>query len=150
MELTNFFVRPCACSDADALWNIDCAASPFPWSRQAIVEELANDCGLHLVAQITPEAISGFIFSSVVAAELDIRNIATHPDMKRRGVARRLMEEAFKLARSRGAIDAYLEVRSKNEAALGLYQSLGFGVQSVRKHYYSVDGDDALVMHRGI
>jgi [ribosomal protein S18]-alanine N-acetyltransferase len=150
MENNNVIVRPAVHGDADRLWNIECAASPFPWPHKAIVDELLNDRGLNLVAQRTTDGIDGFILSAIVVDDLDIRNIVTHPEFQRCGIARLLMETTLARARERGVIHAYLEVRSKNRAAFGLYSNLGFCVQSIRKNYYAGDGADAFVMHRRV
>jgi ribosomal-protein-alanine N-acetyltransferase len=41
---------------------------------------------------------------------------------------------------------ATLEVRASNEAAIGLYESLGFVVKGRRRGYYEREGEDALLM----
>jgi len=45
-----------------------------------------------------------------------------------------------------GARVATLEVRLSNEAARLLYQRFGFRPVGVRPHYYSDNGEDALIM----
>jgi [ribosomal protein S18]-alanine N-acetyltransferase len=57
------------------------------------------------------------------------------------------MELVLDLARRRGAVAAFLEVRRSNHAALGLYQGLGFQVLTTRRNYYAHPTEDALVMH---
>ena len=42
----------------------------------------------------------------------------------------------------------FLEVRTDNAAAIGLYQSVGFAAVGVRKRYYRVSGADAYTMRR--
>jgi ribosomal-protein-alanine N-acetyltransferase len=42
-----------------------------------------------------------------------------------------------------------LEVRPSNEAAIGLYEKLGFAVMGRRKQYYEDNGEDALILWRG-
>ena len=48
--------------------------------------------------------------------------------------------------KNRGAAVCFLEVRSKNSAAIALYESFGFQKISLRKHYYK--DDDAVVMKK--
>jgi ribosomal protein S18 acetylase RimI-like enzyme len=52
--------------------------------------------------------------------------VATHPDYRRRGLARALVTRALEHARACGAEVCTLDVRSENEAAYNLYRSLGF------------------------
>jgi len=56
----------------------------------------------------------------------NISNVAIHPDYRRRGIARRLMEACLQQARSNGARMLVLEVRTDNAPALKLYHDLGF------------------------
>lgn len=60
--------------------------------------------------------------------------IATHPDGRRQGHARRLLLSALKWARQRGARHAWLQVEADNRPALRLYGSLGFD-EIYRYHY---------------
>jgi ribosomal-protein-alanine N-acetyltransferase len=42
----------------------------------------------------------------------------------------------------------FLEVRTDNAAAIGLYESVGFAAVGLRKRYYRVSGADAYTMRR--
>jgi ribosomal-protein-alanine N-acetyltransferase len=53
-----------------------------------------------------------------------------------------MLERAFE----EGVIKAFLEVRKSNEAAIHLYESLGFKIDGVRKGYYRDNREDALMM----
>jgi len=56
----------------------------------------------------------------------EIGNVATHPDYRRRGLARQLVDRAIEHARSLGANVCLLEVRAENTGAYHLYRSQGF------------------------
>jgi len=143
-------IRPVELKDCGSIHTIEKAASAFPWSHDAIALELSNPHGFNFIAQDDERKICGFIFSIIVTDELSIHNIATHPEFQRRGIARHLLETTIEWARGRGAANAYLEVRSRNNRAIDLYQKSGFTITSIRKNYYSGDHDDALLMHKRI
>ncbi|MBC7258509.1 MAG: GNAT family N-acetyltransferase [Chloroflexi bacterium] len=55
-----------------------------------------------------------------------ISNVVVAPDYRRRGIARALMEAAMEFVASRRAVCAFLMVRRENQAAIRLYEALGF------------------------
>jgi hypothetical protein len=60
--------------------------------------------------------------------------VATEESQRGRGHGRRTLLSALKWASSQGARKAWLQVEATNEAAIGLYRSLGF-VEVYRYHY---------------
>lgn len=59
-------------------------------------------------------------------------NVAVHPDYRRRGIARQMVEACERLAQQAGARTVVLQVESENQAALQLYRRQGFEVLSSR------------------
>jgi len=55
-----------------------------------------------------------------------VANVATHPDHRRRGIARILTQRAIDHARKKNAAAIWLHVRDDNPGAIKLYQDLGF------------------------
>lgn len=55
-----------------------------------------------------------------------IANVATHPDHRRKGIARVLTEQVMENARQRGADELWLHVRRDNPGAVQMYSDLGF------------------------
>lgn len=84
-----------------------------------------------------------YISLNLVAGEAEVLNIATSPEERRQGHARRLLRYA--LAGLPGG-RAVLEVRVGNAPALALYRSFGFERVGVRRGYYHDTGEDALIM----
>ena len=66
-----------------------------------------------------------------------IANVATHPDYRRRGIARALTEQATACARQKGAQELWLQVRDDNPAAVNIYTDLGFVERARRTTYHS-------------
>ena len=66
-----------------------------------------------------------------------IANVATHPDFRRRGIARMLTKAAMNHAREKHANQIWLHVREDNPEAITLYQDLGFKEYFRRTTYHS-------------
>jgi ribosomal protein S18 acetylase RimI-like enzyme len=57
---------------------------------------------------------------------LFIANVATHPDYRRRGIARQLTRRALLAAREKRGYEIWLQVRDDNPGAVALYEELGW------------------------
>jgi len=70
------------------------------------------------------------------------------PDYQRQGLGRALLEYIISELENRGIATLWLEVRASNQAAIALYESLGFNEATIRRNYYPAkDGrEDAIVM----
>lgn len=77
--------------------------------------------------------------------ELEILNIATHPDCRRQGLGKRLLGLMLNIGIKMGIENSVLEVRRSNFAAIALYESFGFTQCGIRRHYYTDTNEDALV-----
>jgi ribosomal-protein-alanine N-acetyltransferase len=75
--------------------------------------------------------------------------VAVVPERRQQGLGEGLMAAAAEEARLRGATRLFLEVSTRNPAARGLYQRLGFAQVGRRKAYYA-NGDDALVLSKDL
>jgi ribosomal-protein-alanine N-acetyltransferase len=120
-----------------------------PWSREMFLQELRQEEGTsaNLLAECAGQVV-GYVLWWFVADEVHIVNLAVDVGWRRRGIARRMLNEVFRRARARGMRIATLEVRIQNRAAIRLYESIGFKQVAIRKAYYADNGEDALVMLR--
>ncbi|MCV4639753.1 GNAT family N-acetyltransferase, partial [Escherichia coli] len=66
------------------------------------------------------------------------------------GVGRQVLDHVLEVAKKTGCSLATLEVRRSNRPAIALYERAGFKTVHVRARYYQDDGEDALVMLRGL
>jgi ribosomal-protein-alanine N-acetyltransferase len=94
--------------------------------------------------------VLGFAVVWLVHDELHVLNVAVAPEARRRGVARRILDQVEQGARGQGARVSMLEVRRSNQPAIALYLSLGYREVGVRPRYYAEDGEDALVMDKAL
>ena len=79
--------------------------------------------------------------------EGDITSVAVHPDYRRKGLAKKLIEK-FENSLPEDTESIFLEVRESNCGAIALYEKCGFERLSVRKNFYSQPRENAVVMQK--
>lgn len=105
----------------------------------------------HTVAlcDVHEDRIAAFILVRCLAGEAEILTLATDPLHRREGRAGQLVKCALRQCREAGAQMLYLEVSVANDAAIKLYEGLGFSASGVRPRYYA-DGSDAVLMQMAL
>jgi ribosomal-protein-alanine N-acetyltransferase len=132
--------------DLDDVLVIERASFQTPWSRGAFRYELTQNRVARCLVARRGRRLLGYLCLWEIGHEIHVTNLAAHPDLRRRGVARALLGAVLGDAKTRAVSLAFLEVRPTNTEALGLYESFGFRVIGRRKGYYFDTGEDALVM----
>ena len=108
--------------------------------------ELKREIALPWVMRSSTGEPVAFLLAWSVADELHLLDMASHPDHRRKGHARALLDELVAHARDSKKRLILLEVRQSNESAIALYRKAGFETTGVRRGYYSDTGEDALEM----
>ena len=112
-----------------------------------LAAELGRDIALPWVLRSAPsEPPLAFLLAWSVADELHLLDMATHPEHRRQGHSRALLQALLDHARREHKRLVLLEVRHTNAPAIALYQSVGFQTTGVRRGYYSDTAEDALEM----
>ena len=138
---------PDAAADIDAIAALEAESFTNPWPREQLVWELTNsDVTRIFVVRDEAGVIISFCLCWVIFDELHINTLAVSPDYRRRGLATLLMQHVLAEAAREGALKATLEVRASNQAALALYERLGFRVTARRPGYYTNPQEDALIL----
>lgn len=132
--------------DIDDVWEVERAAFPNPWSKQAYYNELVLNKSAHYLVLLVEGKIRGYGGMWVLIDEAHITNVAIHPEVQGRRLGWLLMGTLMVWARSLGAERMTLEVRVSNVRAQNLYNKLGFVVTGVRPQYYTDNLEDALIM----
>lgn len=113
-----------------------------PWTAREF-SDLLTGPGVRLWT-----AGGGFALTRTVAGESELLTIAVAPQMRRRGIARRLVHDWLEASGDQSTC-AFLEVAADNVAARHLYDSIGFTMVGTRPRYYArrdAAAADALVM----
>lgn len=124
---------------------LEAANFTTPWSEKSFYEQLEKSNALYMVAEREGQIIGvcGLVESY---GEAEIYNVSVDSNYRRRGVGTLLMRELLAEG-SRKGISAYtLEVRAGNEAAIYLYEKLGFMKEGLRRGFYDRPREDAVIM----
>jgi len=137
--------------DVHSVYAIDVQSFTLPWSERSYIYDLEqNPAARSWVAELPEDdrepKIIGMIVMWLIIDEAHIGTIAVHPEYRRRGIGRKLLQVALNEAKESGAEYVYLEVRRTNLAAQSLYQNLGFKQVGVRPRYYQDNNEDALLL----
>ncbi len=112
------------------LWT-DCGLV-VPWNdpRRDIQRKLKVQADMFLVA-----CLEGRVVATVMAGYEGHRGwinyLAVSPQCRRKGIGRRMMEEAEAMLRAAGCPKINLQVRSTNDAVIEFYKRIGFKTDDV-------------------
>ena len=123
------------------------------WTASQCAGVLAMPGAELLIARTDdPTVPVGFALLRTVVGEAELMLIAVAPEARRRGIARRLLDDVLRHAAASGARRFVLEVRADNPA-LSLYHAAGLETVGRRQNYYrGNDGQlrDALTLARDL
>ena len=142
-----FDVEPMRLADVDAVMAIEKSSFRSPMTPQLLLEEMGREWAhIDVVRDRAKWAVVAFSNYWIVADEVHLLNLATHPEERRAGHASRLLAHIIETGRVRKCRFVTLEVRRSNAAAVRLYRRFGFRAVGVRPNYYAEDQEDAIVM----
>jgi len=156
---------PMQIADLDEVLAIESLSHIHPWTHGNFSDSLAAGHWAYCIRPQVDQAIKGsYLDPQVLWAycilfpavdELHLLNITVSPNLRRLGIAARMMNAIEAVAIQQKMPRIILEVRPSNIAALNLYRTLGYEQIGIRKNYYPVDPavglrEDALVMAKSI
>ena len=117
------------------------------WSLDSIRSQLEKPDSICLVG-IEDDSVIAYLAFEQIADEGSVVEVAVHPDHRRRGIARRMLEQT--IDSSSDLYTVFLEVRESNAPAISLYESLGFERAGTRRDYYDRPKENAVTMMKKI
>ncbi|PXX05320.1 ribosomal protein S18-alanine N-acetyltransferase [Mycolicibacterium moriokaense] len=119
-----------------------------PWPARAFLAELEAKHN-HYVAARADDKLVGYGGIARLGRkkpyEYEIHTIGVDAAYQGQGIGRQLLTALLEYANG-GTI--FLEVRTDNDAAISLYESVGFVRVGMRRRYYRASGADAYTMRR--
>ncbi len=118
---------------------------PNPWSRSLLEAEFGKTIS-RIFGLFTSGKLIGYLFSQLIVDEFHILSICVDHPHRKQGLGSLLLQHSLNEAERYDATRVWLEVREGNAAARALYEKFGFSEHSVRRAYYSDNGEDAVVL----
>jgi ribosomal-protein-alanine N-acetyltransferase len=141
-------LRPMVPADLPAIHEIELASYDYPWSIGNFADSLVAGYSMW-VLEVEGE-VMGYYVLMAAAGESHLLNLTIAPIWRRHGLGRDLLKHSMARACELKADSVFLEVRTSNTAAIGLYHGHGFVDLAVRRAYYpALNGrEDALIMKK--
>jgi [ribosomal protein S18]-alanine N-acetyltransferase len=143
MHLIEF--RPMLATDIESVMLVEKSAYEFPWTKGIFADclRVGYDC---IVATENDQILAHAVLSTA-ADESHILNLTVNKNHQGKGIGKQLLRHLIDIARVKSSQVIMLEARHSNQAAIHLYQSVGFNEIGCRKAYYPAPGgkEDALV-----
>jgi ribosomal-protein-alanine N-acetyltransferase len=145
----NLLIRKMTLDDVPVVIQLDKISFSLPWPERSFRFELTDNPASRCWVAEVDHRIIGMIVAWMLADEVHIATIATHPEFRRQGIAFRLLSHTLSHARQEGASSSFLEVRESNLAAQEMYRKFGYEVAGRRRRYYRDNDEDAILMNLG-
>ncbi|SHH03555.1 ribosomal protein S18-alanine N-acetyltransferase [Massilia sp. CF038] len=147
-DVDQFSYAPMVTDDIDAVFALETAVYPHPWTRGNFVDSLASGYS-GWVLRAPDGALAGYFLLMKVVDEGHLLNVAVAADYQRQGVGHYLLDKVSECARGFALDSILLEVRPSNLRALKVYARYGYQEIGRRKAYYPAHNgqrEDAIVM----
>ena len=169
-----FVLLPMEVADIDEVRSVEKQCFPSPWPKESFRYEIERNrmARYFVLRRITPDmdtppalptpsflqrlfgkartagqgSMVGFAGIWLMVDEAHITTLAVTPDFQGQGLGELLLVAVTEISGVEGAKTMTLEVRKSNVIAQRLYEKYGFSKHGIRPHYYSDDGEDAVVM----
>lgn len=138
-------VRKMESTDLAAVAGLERECFSMPWSEQALAQSLNSRDVLFCVCEVEGQIV-GYVGMYLVYPEGDIANVAVKKTCRRHGYAQEMLHYLFAEAQKQGITEYTLEVRESNEAAIRLYEKMGFKIEGKRKNFYELPKEHALIL----
>lgn len=147
--MQNIEIRQAKLYDVPALARIERDSFDSPWSADEITKDVTSDDGsIYVAVALIGDERAGYADMRIIKGESQIYNIAVAPEFRKQGIGEALLDHMVRKSEELGLSIITLEVRAGNEAAMALYEKMGFRKVGTRPGYYAKGSEDAVLMDK--
>ena len=133
--------------DIPAVARIESDTFSEPWSESALALLCTEEYPSFVLCE---DELAGYVSCARALDEIQIINVAVRADRRGRGYADALLVALDGYCEENGILQISLEVRPSNVAAISLYEKHGYERAGVRKNFYRLPTEDAIVMIKNL
>lgn len=132
--------------DFSSILEIEKSAHFHPWPESVLRRYLSKEKTCWVLED--KQKIVAYAVNTLIVGEAELLMIAVSPKQQGRGYGRQLMTAIYHYLQQQDAEQWFLDVRSSNDKAINLYESMGFSQAGVRTNYYpSANGDEDALLY---
>lgn len=143
--MSEIVIRKMQAEDLPEVCEIEKDNFSLPWSEKSFKDSMGRNDTVFLVALADGE-VAGYIGCYCIAGTGEITNVAVKASHRRNGIGGKLLERLYQEGTAFDTQEFFLEVRESNETAIGLYSRQGFVKEGIRKNFYEMPVENALIM----
>jgi len=132
-----------------ALLPLEHEAYPDPWTQGMFFQEIRNG-GSHFYVAFLDDMLVAYGGFWIILDEIHITKLTVAQMQRGQGIGKKFMRFLEQRGWQAGGRIVRLEVRESNTPARKLYGGLGFEEIGVRKDYYTVSREHAIVMAKNL
>jgi ribosomal-protein-alanine N-acetyltransferase len=131
--------------DMPSVIDIEQACFEFPWGEDDFIRCLRQRNCIGMVAEVGDQVV-GFMIYELHKTRLHILNFCVHPEWRRQGIGRVMVEKLVSKLSYQRRTRVMLEVRETNLDAQLFFRSMGFKAITVLHEFYEDTPEDAYLM----
>lgn len=147
MQKKMLIVRNMTESDLNAITVLENMAFSDAWTSKSIYDTFCQNQAFIVVAEFDKKIV-GYCIVYYVLDEGEIARIAVDASCRRQGIGRKILEQVEKICAEKAITRLLLDVRESNETARGFYLDYGFKEDGIRKNFYEMPKEDAVLMSK--
>ena len=146
MQKANFdFIEKMSVNDVKDVAEIQRECFSDPWSEKQLTESL-DIPGYNMIVYKKYNLVLGHAIMYFCHKEGYIYSIAVKTAFRGLGIGKSLLKNLILFSESHNLNFLSLEVRNSNSIAIKMYESLDFKRQGIRKNFYKIPTEDAIIM----
>lgn len=138
-------IRLMSAEDVPDAWNLESTClGREAWTQKQLLDAMTRDDTIYLVSEMAGRIV-GLCGVKNISGDGEITNVSVSGDVRRQGVACKMLRQLLERGAGIGIQDFTLEVRATNTPAVRLYEKLGFKSEGRRPGFYDEPKDDAVI-----